>query len=236
MRKIIFVSCICIVLIIINIIGCAKGFDRGVIRESMYSEEIITDDEIKRILELKPQIKFPFKLGIYFSESLYGWYRNIKWEKDEKNIMWLDQLKSDGIVSEIIPINSVTVSNDDQSFLKTVRLAAARHNTDAVLIIDYNYGVDRYNNYSAFLYLTIIGGYLVPGTHSDSLVIMNGTLWDVRNEYLYLTVEVESDAKKIGPAFILRDEDSIKLARKKALKEFKEEILGRMRNIKGLNK
>ncbi len=221
---------------IVNVSGCAKkGFDRGAIRESMYSETVVTDDEIKRVLELKPQIGFPFKLGVYFSEPYFRWYRSNKWEKDEKDLIWLDQLKADGIVSEIIPITALTIQRDGdrESFLKAVRLAAARHNTDAVLIIDYNYGVDRYNNYSAFLYLTLIGGYLVPGTHSDSLVIMNAALWDVRNEYLYLTVEVEGDAQKIGPAFILKDEESIQAAKEKAFKEFKDELLKRMRNIKG---
>lgn len=234
MKKLI-VGC-CIIFAILNIFGCAKkGFDRGAIRENMYSEPITTDAEINRILELKPQIKFPFKLGVYFSESYNRWYRDTKWNKDEQDITWLEQLKSEGIISEVIPISSSTVSsdNDKKSFLKIIRLAAARHNVDAVLIIDYNYGVDRYNNYAAALYLTIVGGYLVPGTHSDALVLMSSAMWDVRNEYLYLTVDVEGDAQKIGPAFVLEDKDSVNFAKEKALKEMKEEVLKRIRSLKG---
>lgn len=242
MKKSLIGSCMCIVLISIFSLGCAakKGFDRGAIGENLYSAPEITEDEIKRILELKPQIKFPFKLGVYFSESYGGWYRWYgsnyrKWGKNEQETTWLDQLKTEGIISDVVPISSVTVTghDDKKGFLKTIRFAAARHGVDAVLIVDYNCGVDRYNNYSAVLYLTILGGYLVPGTHSDALVIMKGALWDVRNEYLYLTVDAEGEAKKIGPAFILKDKDSVDLAKEKALKDFKEEVLARMRNLKG---
>jgi rhombotail lipoprotein len=236
-RKSIFIG-IAISLLLLS--GCAlqKGLNRGAIKESMYSAQIVTDDEIKRVLELKPQVKFPFKLGIYFSDSLNGWCDgcHTKWKKDEQDITWLDPLKAEGIISEIIPISSITVAKDGDkySFLKSIRLAAARHNVDAVLVVDYNSGVDRYNNFSSFLYITIIGGYLIPGTHSDALVIMNGALWDVRNEYLYLTVEAEGTANKIGPAFLLEDKDSVQSAKESALKQFKDEVIKRMKNLKGV--
>lgn len=203
----------------------------------MHSAPLVTDDEIQKVLELKPQIKLPFRLGVYFTQPQYryfGW-NGSQWSEDQQSVEWLDQLKTRGIVSDVVPISSATVESsgsNKSSFRKDVRLAAARHNADAVLIIDYNYGVDRYNNYSALLYLTIVGGYVIPGTHSDALVIMNGTLWDVRNEYLYLTAETDATAKRIGPAFILEDEESVKLARVKALKQLKDEILRRMANMK----
>jgi hypothetical protein len=115
--------------------------------------------------------------------------------------------------------------------LKSIRLAAARHHADAVLIVDYAPDVDRYNNVTAVLYLTLVGGFLIPGTHSDALVMMNGALWDVRNEYLYMTVEVEEEAQRIGPAFLLQDEHTIEKAKQNTLPIFYEEVLRRIRRL-----
>ena len=224
--------------------GCAtkQGFDRGALREHLYDASVeITEDEIKQVLELKPQLQFPFKLGVYFLERYrYAWrYGESHWEGRDKQLEWLESLKDEGILSEIIPITSITLTDDDGDYryhtpsLKSIRLAAARHHADAVLIVDYVPDVDRYNNFTAVLYITIIGGFFVPGTHSDALVMMNGALWDVRNEYLYLTVEVEEEQRRIGTAFLLRDEGTIREAKHKALSLFHEEVLQRMRRLKG---
>lgn len=227
---------VCIALTMLLITGCAKrGFDRGELKASMYAGQKVTEEEIRHVMDLKPQITFPFKLGVYFPWAYTRWYGNKKWAKDEKDLNWLEPLKQEGIVSEIIPITSLTVQKESEDgFLKSIRLAAARHNADAVLIIDYNHSIDRYHNYLSFLYLTIVGGYLIPGTHSDALVMMNGALWDVRNEYLYMTAEVEAEAHKIGAAFVLNDEDSIHQAKRQAFESFKAEILQRIRHLKAI--
>lgn len=233
--------------LLIMVTGCAtkEGFDRGALREHLYGASVeITEEEIKNVFDLKPQLQFPFRLGVYFLERYrYVWrYGEVSWEGKDKQLSWLEPLKDEGILSEIIPITSLTLTEDaDEEYryrygtpsLKSIRLAAARHHADAVLIVDYVPDVDRYNNFTAFLYITIIGGFFVPGTHSDALVLMNGALWDVRNEYLYLTVEVEEEHCRIGTAFLLRDEDTIREAKHKALSLFHEEVLHRMRRLKG---
>jgi len=222
--------------------GCAtkQGFDRGALRQQLQGASIeTTDDAIKAVLELKPQLTFPFRLGVYFLERpRYRRYGDgLQWEGKEKNLAWLEELRQEGMLAEVIPITSLTFTGaekyaaPDAPSLKDIRLAAARHHADAVLIIDYEPAVDRYNNISAWLYLTIVAGFLIPGTHSDALVMVNGALWDVRSEYLYLTVEVEGEAQKIGPAFLLKDEDSIALAKQAALQLFHEEARQRLRNL-----
>ncbi len=240
---------LCCVLILFP--GCAtkQGFDRGALREHLYGASVeITEKEIQEVLELKSQLRFPFKLGVYFLErDRYGWgygwgHHQSHWEGKDKQLTWLKSLQDDGILSEIIPITSITLVKDEDNeyryrnnapSLKNIRLAAARHHADAVLIVDYIPDVDRYNNFTSFLYITIIGGFFIPGTHSDALVMMNGALWDVRNEYLYLTVEVEEEQRRIGTAFLLRDEDTIREAKHKALSLFHEEVLQRIRRLKG---
>lgn len=216
--------------------GCAtsQGFDRGRLEQDLAAEKAtVTDDEIKRVLALKPQIQFPFRLGVFLRGGEYHWRRWAKLEgaKGIESEAWVSELKATGIVSDVVFISSLTVGKYD---LKDIRMGAARHGVDTVLIVDSAYDVDRYNNFSAFLYWTIIGAYMVPGTHADALVIVKGALWDVRNEYLYLTASAEGEAKKIGPAFLLEDREAVQAARDIAIQNFGAELVKRLKNLKGI--
>ena len=91
--------------------------------------------------------------------------------------------------------------------------------------------VDRYNNFAALLYWTIVGLYLVPGTHSDALVMINGSLWDVRNEYLYATEEAEAVARTLGSAMLLEDVSAIDQAKQKAIGEFGKRFVTRLKTL-----
>lgn len=229
-----------LLLFLLAITGCgARGFDRGAIQTGLdLSSPTITDESIKQVLDLKPQLRFPFKLGVYFMEPRRSYGRqqyNSRWDADDRDLDWLNPLKTAGVVSEVIPITSATLTGDRDGniSLKSIRLAAARHGADAILVIDYGADVNRYINFSALLYLTIIGGYIVPGTHANALVIVSGSLWDVRNEYLYMSVESEAEARKMGPSFLLKNEDSVKKAKTEALPLFQAEVVKRIRNLSG---
>jgi len=212
--------------------SCAtsQGFDRGRLEQQLATDKVeITDEEISRILKLKPQIKFPIRLGVYFKASPYSW-SELEWNLDTVDDSWVLELKKAGIISDVVLVSPLTVAKND---LKNIRMGAARHGADVVLVVDSAYDIDRYNSVSAFLYLTIIGGYFAPGTHADALVLIKGAMWDVRNEYLYLTASAEGEAKKIGPAFLLENSESIRLAQEGAIANFEKELVKRMNNLKG---
>lgn len=212
--------------------GCAasKGFDRGILRDSLGSN--ITDQEIKAVLELKPQLPAPFKLGVYLNR-MDSYYRRAFWTDAEKTavLAYGNQLKEAGVISEITLVSDATVGVSNRpvaNSLKELRLAAARYGADALLIVNHASSVDRYNNPAAFFYWTIIGAYLAPGTHSDALVMIEASLWDVRNEYLYATEEAEGIAKRIGPVFVLEDGDSIDQAKQLAIADFGKKFTDRL--------
>jgi len=115
--------------------------------------------------------------------------------------------------------------------LAGIRLAAAEHGADAVLVLNGITEVDRYNNFASFLYLTVVGLWLVPGTHTDSLFVLDGAMWDVKNQYLYLSVESEGLASKTGPQMILKDKDSVVEAKKRAVQSFGSELEKRVRAV-----
>ncbi|CUS36178.1 hypothetical protein [Candidatus Nitrospira nitrificans] len=118
--------------------------------------------------------------------------------------------------------------------MEGIRLAAAEHGADAVLIVNGIADVDRYNNYSAFLYLTIVGMWLVPGTHADSLFVLDGAMWDVKNQYLYLSVESEGVASKMGPTMVLQNKKGTTEAKKLAVQSFGLELSKRLKAIAAL--
>lgn len=234
--------------------GCAaRGFDRGALRQQLAQEAPphITSSDIQRALELKPQLKFPFRLAIYMQPGIADvldyertphaaqpFRRSVgvkewRWEGEDKNqiLSLADKLKSEGVISDMFIIPQARVSRNDT---EGIRLAAAEHGADAVLVVNGIADVDRYNNYSAFLYLTVVGLWLIPGTHADSLFVLDGAMWDVKNQYLYLSVESEGLASKMGPQLVLQNKESVTDAKKLAIQSFGPELANRLKAIAAL--
>lgn len=210
--------------------GCAasKGFDRSTLKNSL--GEITTDQDIQNGLALKPQLSTPFKLAVYLNNESWNAKRRF-WNDEEKNdlLTYGNRLKEAGIVSDIYVISEDIVPGPRHSgALKNLRLGAARYGADALLVITDVSSVDRYNNPSALLYWTIVGAYVIPGTHSDALVMMRSSLWDVRNGYLYATQDAEGMGKRVGPALVTEDVDSIYAAKKMAIANLGKKLTDRL--------
>jgi hypothetical protein len=129
------------------------------------------------------------------------------------------------IVSDLFVINNSIVQRRS---LKDIRLAAARTGADAVMVIDGIGSVDKYNNVLGATYCLIITPFFIPGTIADSLYISRANLWDVRNEFLYLSLEAEATATETRPAFFIERQRVIKEAKIKSLNKLIPNILNRM--------
>jgi len=177
-----------LLLVLIPLLGaCAgsRGFDRGALsRELRADTPVVSDEEIARVLGLRPQLAPPFKLGVYFRSSQ-------RWTGADKDALLgrLGPLVEAKAISQVIPISDSMIARED---LKSIRLAGARYGADAVLVVNGATQLDRYSNAGSALYWTIIGLFIVPGTSADALFLGSATLWDVRNEYLYASAEAEA--------------------------------------------
>ena len=109
--------------------------------------------------------------------------------------------------------------------MKNIRLAAARYNADAVLIIDPKVRVNKYSNLLSIFYLTIIGLWIAPGNSREAHFTINSSLWDTRSEFLFLTTESEGIGKIFRPAALLEDSDAIEIAKGESIQAFKKDIL-----------
>jgi hypothetical protein len=217
----------------VAITGCAssRGFDRGNLRTQINDQKVITDDDIKNTLELKPQLPAPFKLAIYFAppKSDRRYERSWIWKGEDKEILLQigAELKGKKIISDVFIVVDTTLEGDD----KAIRLAAARAGADAVLIVNGVGSIDRYNNAYGVTYVLLVTPFFVPGTIADGLVMMNASMWDVRNEYLYMTAEAEGSATQTRPAFFVNETHLINVAKSSALAFLKKEITTRLINM-----
>ncbi len=203
----------------------SKGFNKGKLRQELASAETrqVTDEEIKKVLDLKPQLPKPFKVGVYFVENdLRSW--DLRWNSEDKeSILKLQEdLKKTGEVSDVFLINEGVVQGSD---LKSVRLAAAHHGADAVLMISAAHQTDRYNNDWGLTYILLLPAFFVPGTVTDALFITRAALWDVRNEYLYMAVESESFKRREAAAISSDETKLLVRAKKDSIQGLKKEIL-----------
>lgn len=245
--------CAMIAVMLLMMAGCAaKGFDRGALRQQLAQDTPppVTNSDVQRALELKPQLTFPFRLAVYLqpgsmnvtskewspnhgytqSSSDPAGTKDWRWEGEDKDqiLSAAEKLKSDGVISDVFVIPQAKVSKND---VEGIRLAAAEQGADAVLVINGVADVDRYNDYAAVLYLTIAGMWLVPGTHAYSLFVLDGAMWDVKDRYLYLSVESEGLSSKIGPIMVLQNKEVTTNAKRLAFQAFGAELTQKLRAI-----
>lgn len=224
-----------IVMIICLLSACAssRGFDRGELRGQISESKVVTEEDIQNVLELKAQLPQPFGLAIFFSPPTNsGWHPNHSWNwtGDNKDLLLAikKDLKDKGIVSDIFVINDSILEGSD---LIAIRLAAARAGADAVLVVNGASAVDRYNNVLGLTYALLVTTYLIPGTVADGLVMVNASMWDVRNQYLYLSVEAEGIANQTLPANFIHEEELINDAKTHALNNLSKEISDRLKRM-----
>lgn len=212
--------------------GCVStGFNRGALHDQLRLEgaeaKEVLDEDIQQVLALKPQLTFPCRIAVYLRPGKdASWH----WTPQDKDLLnsWSAALGKEGIASNVVLMNDMFTSGAD---LKHLRLAAARYGADALLIVQGASVTDGYENPAALLNLTIIGGYVVPGSHRDALFIVQAGLVDVHNGCLYATAESEGEGHIMRPTFIIEDRDAIARAKKTAMDAFGPELLRQMRGL-----
>lgn len=112
--------------------------------------------------------------------------------------------------------------------MKRIRNAAMRTGADAVLVMDATEESDSGINPLAVFNITLIGAYILPGSTSKTVTLLEGLLMDTRNGYIYAVGSSEGDHTTIGPTLIMEYDASAKGARKEAIQSFGEDLLRRM--------
>lgn len=214
-----------LILVLVSITACStsRGFDRGFLRGKINQDLKITEGDIKKAFDAKPQLPTPFKLAIYTNLSRWGSIWN---ESDQLELEGMKkELVSRNIITDIIYLNSTMIEGRGN---KAIRLASARAGADAVIIIKGTGSVDRYNNVLGATYFLIVTPFFIPGTVADGLYLLNASMWDVRNQYLYLSAESEGMASQTRPSFFIEKTQLLAEAKSKAVRKLLQEIQKRI--------
>ena len=224
-------------LALITLSACAgsQGFDRKEMHEVMRQTAILTQQPVAPGVTERPLAAWPapFRLGLFFTHKEFPTRRAIRpveWVSRDKDTLLhaLAPLQDQQILRESIVIAESTAPN---STLTDIRKAAARYGADVIMIVTGVGTVDRYNNAYALLYPTILGAYLAPGTVSEALVMIDGSLWDVRSGELLHRQTAEGLEKTVGAAAFVEDRDVLMQATQAALNEFGTGLIDRLRRL-----
>jgi len=213
--------------------GCAsrQGFDRTAISEVLHADP-------SPILESQPlasqtvQLSAPLRLGVFFVNHDFPnrqSIRKVEWLARDRDrlLRELAPLQDEHVLQEAFVLMDATLRGED---IRAIRQAGARYGADVVLIVDGAAAVDRYNNRYAWLYPTLLGAYFAPGTESDALVMVTGSLWAVRSEWHAPMQTVEGASKLVGSAVLVEDSAALQEAKKHALQALGKHIVDQLQH------
>lgn len=229
-----------IVLVLVGLMSLAacsgsRGLNRQILQESFHDHpQVVTEGDVAATMALQANLPTPYRLAIYFKQRDFPSrpaLQRAHWvgADADRVLRALAPVQEEGIVQHNFLLANSTVQG---TTLRDIRLAAARYNADALLIIDGASAVERYNNGHAAWYATGIGAYFAHGTESHALFMVEGTLWDVRTGALYGTQTAEGETTLIGPAPSLDDRTAVAEAKDVALARFGKELAEMLRLLR----
>ncbi|MCB9881806.1 MAG: hypothetical protein H6834_08460 [Planctomycetes bacterium] len=199
------------------------------------------DRTVEEILALKPLSSLPLRLGIAPPVSFGRDYGRgdvdyTGWRSRERELIstWCRDMQAAGVLSTFVFLPSILA--DTRGFdpvekrTYDLRKLGARHRVDAILTVnalgDYGHGL----NVLGILDLTILGMFVVPGHDSEAITVLEATLIDVRNEYVFVSGTGEGHLEEshaladLDPAAFL--ERSRELALEHALEDLISQVPG----------
>lgn len=185
------------------------------LEEELDRTPLVTHRPIAQIQALRPQLSYPFRLGIAppsLNEDLVlelgrgGGVRE-QWEPEEEAVLaaWVDRFRAAGLVSDVVLLSPVLMNSGpaNQTLLQRARSAGARQGVDAVLVTQSHSSVTSRSTPLSILDLTIVAGLVVPSHELESKSVIEAVLVDVRNEYVYLAGRGTSEHKRHAALFSL---------------------------------
>lgn len=214
------------------LIGCTSTIDRGRLHEQLSAESpVFSTKTVEEVEAIRPQLKVPFRLAV--APPL--WRRDKTWSREERAEIesWGPELTKMGLVSELVIVPSATWDLDadakSTSWLEHLRVAAARHHADAVLVIRDVDDTSTWMNALSILDLTIVGAWIFPGHSAEAVSLMEGLVIDNRNEYLYCSGQGEGSKRVTLPLAYIEEGELADQARLAALKSLEAVLLERAR-------
>lgn len=210
--------------------ACAgsSGFQQSTVRDTEAERRpTVNDKRVEQAFALRPQLPKPYRLGVYFRDAeSTGAEAAWRWEPKHRDaILALEKhLVGKGEVSDVFSVGHGAVAGDS---LPDIRVAAARHGADAVLIVSGIDEAERSANGWAATYAAVLPLFFAPGNDLDVVFTTHAEMWDVRNEYLYLAAEAEAESHQRRALPYIDVEEAIEESQAEAVTLLATELQGR---------
>ena len=215
--------------------GCAssQGFDRLAMIDVLHVHPTPTSENQPQESQ-DTRLSPPLRLAVFFANHDFPnrqSVRKVEWLSTDREqlLRELAPLREEGIIRDTFVLIDATLRGDN---IRGIRRAGARHGADLVLIVDGAAAVDRHNNRFAWLYPSVIGAYLAPGTESDALVVVTGSLWAVHSEWHAPIQTVEGRSKLVGSAVLVEDTAAIQEAKRQVLQALGARMVDQLQRLK----
>ncbi len=190
--------------------------------------------ETPPVLPGSARLSPPFRLGIFFVKHQVPdtlSIRKIEWLSADRDqlLRELAPLREEQILTDMFVLTDVRLRGTD---IKEIRQTGVRFGADLVLIVDAVAAVDRYNNRFAWLYPTLLGAYLAPGTECSVLMMATGDLWAAHSDWHAPIQIVETRSKAVGAAAFLDDNAPLHDAKGLAIQTLGKSIVEQLRLLK----
>ncbi len=175
----------------------------------------------------------PFKMAIYLKSAAPQPFRSNlwKWSEQDKSIIQelVTNLKTQKIINDHIILDNSFVEDDS---LRSLRLLASKQNAHALLIINGAGQIERYINNWGWSYFLFLPHFFVKGSVAESHFLINSSLWDVKNEFLYFSTDSETTTKEnYIAAFGKQDKDLLNPPKTKSLMKAKTDITNKFSQV-----
>ena len=215
--------------------GCAssQGFDRPALIETLHVDPP-PDQNNQPLANQAFLLSSPIRLGIFFADHnipVGQSIRKVEWLSADR-VQFLHEfapLQDEHILTDTFVLMDATLRGED---IRGIRQAGARHGADMVLIVGGAAAIDRHNNRYAWLYPTVIGAYLAPGTESDAVALVTGSLWATHSEWHAPIQTVEGVSKLVGSAVLVDDTAVLQEAKKQAIQSLCERVADQLQRLK----
>lgn len=189
-----------LVLSVCIITGCSamKGdYMREDLRQQLGANKPVYDNkDIEMAFKKKVNLPKPFRMAVYFKPLISKESeRDVRWTMEDKE-SFIKNLRESVHPDVAAKIHLIPDNMSEASDLSSIRMAAARFQADAVMIVEGKGEVLRTPNKWAPTYALILPMFFVKGSSMDSFFAVNASLWDVRNELLYASTNAEGDMKQ----------------------------------------
>lgn len=216
MQQVFFLS----VLIMTIAVGCSTSkFERPDFEKKIGQvKPRFEERDIQKNFEKKVNLPKPFSIAVYFKEpNVRQEDRAWRWNLKEKEafVKKLRETVDKEYVSNVFLMGEPIEDGRD---LYDVRVAASKYGADSVLVVQAATEVQREMSRWAGSYILVAPLLFVNGNRAQAYFGMSASLWDVRSEMLYLTLNSEGEEKDTYPAFWSRpDSEYIEKTKEMAL-------------------